>query len=558
MEEAPDSGLAEEIQRSQIDFGAFIWGPDACIDSVSQYIIQGRSQEDSACFSELECDTEIANQMLPSSNWPVLGPSSQGRNEELFPKPVPETEYAIAARVDMDQLCGFLGAEIQVLETDGLVKESQDVRKPKEVQQRIEDSLLTNVKKCEKVDTEAIALEDREEFEEEICENSGNKALDYITIANQGWDALKINEEEARKDIRHTCKENIKTSENYIERSGVLVKDMKRVDLADKFNHKNELEDGIQVVINNCAIIESSGTKSASHIDNLNLPLCIYSASNIDDAGLEIKDLLRKDLQKSICDPNQNTKYCSAMGSIDADETQHGALLHDTRGDRDKNESAILSVKHELIAQSKTGLNYFLGTKTNRKEWYFYKAGNSLIEESESTMTENSSHNTYLPRATNTESWGKYTGQIWRPSLDLEMSNICLSEFSGVPIGHPRSASWLHSDNHWSIRHMEVLNNCGEHLGIVEIKGLKVDLLTNVCEEQATARGWEQSQAIARSLVLGTSQNVSTGSSCSPQESDISNSDLSEDEIANQRYGLLYQELEADKEEVLTPDCSVE
>lgn len=27
MEETPDSGLTEEIQRSQIDLGAIIWGP---------------------------------------------------------------------------------------------------------------------------------------------------------------------------------------------------------------------------------------------------------------------------------------------------------------------------------------------------------------------------------------------------------------------------------------------------------------------------------------------------------------------------------------------------
>ncbi|KFO20625.1 Amphiphysin, partial [Fukomys damarensis] len=43
--------------------------------------------------------------------------------------------------------------------------------------------------------------------------------------------------------------------------------------------------------------------------------------------------------------------------------------------------------------------------------------------------------------------------------------------------------------------------------------------------------------------------NTSIESSESSQDNDIDNSDLSEDEIANQRYGILYQEIEAHKDE---------
>lgn len=97
------------------------------------------------------------------------------------------------------------------------------------------------------------------------------------------------------------------------------------------------------------------------------------------------------------------------------------------------------------------------------------------------------------------------------------------------------------------------LDKFWEHLDTVESKkGLQVDLLADVCEEQANDSCWEQSQETVRLLFLGTSQNVSTESSTSPQDDGNNNSDLSEDEIANQRYGLLYQEIGADKEEVLT------
>lgn len=101
---------------------------------------------------------------------------------------------------------------------------------------------------------------------------------------------------------------------------------------------------------------------------------------------------------------------------------------------------------------------------------------------------------------------------------------------------------------------MGCLDNCWEHLDTVASKkGLEVDLLAGVCEEQAIDSCWEESQETVRPLVLGTSQNASTGSSASPQDNGISNSNLSEDELANQRYGLLYQEIEAGKEEVHIP-----
>lgn len=85
-----------------------------------------------------------------------------------------------------------------------------------------------------------------------------------------------------------------------------------------------------------------------------------------------------------------------------------------------------------------------------------------------------------------------------------------------------------------------------------------MDLLADVVGEQTITSCWEQSQELARRLVLGTSHNTSTESSTSSQDNDTNNSDLSEDEIANQRYGLLYQEIEADKEEVLIPVCSID
>ena len=84
MEETPDSGLTEEIQRSQIDLGAIIWGPDASTDNFSQKTTQDGSQEDSACLSEAEQDLGLSTGMIPSADWHTV--AGQGEHD-LWPAP---------------------------------------------------------------------------------------------------------------------------------------------------------------------------------------------------------------------------------------------------------------------------------------------------------------------------------------------------------------------------------------------------------------------------------------------------------------------------------------
>ncbi|KAM9077232.1 amphiphysin isoform 2-T2 [Megaptera novaeangliae] len=147
MEEPPDSGLTEEIQRSQIDLGAIIWGPDASTDSVSQEITQGGSQEDSACLSEAEQELGFSTGILPAADWHtvagqgehVLGPAPPRGEEQMPPKPMPG-----AACLETEHPGDLPDSEIPAMETGGLVKESQeDVKKSEEEEgkQKIEDSV---------------------------------------------------------------------------------------------------------------------------------------------------------------------------------------------------------------------------------------------------------------------------------------------------------------------------------------------------------------------------------------------------------------------------------
>lgn len=562
MEEPPDSGLTEEIQRSQIDLGAIIWGPDASTDSVSQEITQGGSQEDSACLSKAEQELGFSTGILPAAGWHtvagqgehVLGPAAPCEEEQMPPNPMPG-----AACLEMEHPCDLPDSEIPAMETGGLVKESQeDVKKSEEEEgkQKIEDSVWAGVETYEKVEAGATgvkALEGTEEFEERGC--TGNRVVDlFKTVGKQDQETLKSNEEGTRKDLSAGYKESVKTNEKYLEKTDILEKDVESVDRADELSDRDQgLDEGIQVVINNCEIIEGSGANPANHTDILNLPLHTDSVSNPEDASTEEWFLAGKNIKRNLIDPlNHDKMYHSAQGSAYAEEMQCEAVLHAPGSNRDGNQSVVLSIKREAAAQSRTDLNYALGTNANRRDWCLCKAEDSLIEEPESTVTGNCSHTINLPKIAKPDSWGTDPGQIWQPSLDSAVNNTDILEFSGIPVGQASGfASYLDSINHWSIRDMGGLDNCWEHLDTVgSKKGLEMDLLAEVCGEQT--------QEIARPLVVGTCQNVSTESSTSPQDNDTNNSDLSEDEIANQRYGLLYQEIEADKEEVLTPVCSID
>ncbi|XP_015425954.1 PREDICTED: amphiphysin [Myotis davidii] len=161
MEETPESGLAEEIQRSQIDLGAFIWGPDASTERVSQKTTYDGSQEDSACLSEAEQDMGLPTGMFPPADGHTVaeqgehvpGPAPPCGDGQLSPKPMPEAECAIVARMETEQPYDLPDSEMPAVETGGLINESQeDLQKSgeEEEKQKTEDSVWAGVETCGK------------------------------------------------------------------------------------------------------------------------------------------------------------------------------------------------------------------------------------------------------------------------------------------------------------------------------------------------------------------------------------------------------------------------
>ncbi|XP_065439879.1 uncharacterized protein LOC135981412 [Chrysemys picta bellii] len=121
--------------------------------------------------------------------------------------------------------------------------------------------------------------------------------------------------------------------------------------------------------------------------------------------------------------------------------------------------------------------------------------------------------------------------------------------------------TWPSFSDKWSTQGLGSIDISWGDMGVTTSnKNQEVSLKQGSSGEQASISNSGPSKEIARPLVLfqvGNSRNASTESSTSPKDNETNNSDLSEDEIANRRYGLLYQEIEADKEEVPTPVCSI-
>ncbi|KAM5272604.1 amphiphysin isoform 1-T1 [Ctenodactylus gundi] len=152
MEETPDSGLAEETQRSHVDIGAFTWVPNAKTDSVGQERTPSGSQEDLASLSEAEQDTRLPAETLSFDDWStgeeqgecVSGTAHPVDNEQLSPELVLGAEVAVDACMGMEQLHTFLESEMPTVEAAGLLQEGhRDVHKPEEEEekQKTEDAM---------------------------------------------------------------------------------------------------------------------------------------------------------------------------------------------------------------------------------------------------------------------------------------------------------------------------------------------------------------------------------------------------------------------------------
>ncbi|XP_066179197.1 amphiphysin [Sylvia atricapilla] len=162
MEETPNSGSAEDTNRSQTDLGSLNWGLDVSTPSISQEITAGSS----LLFPRAEQTSSESTGTLPASVWPAVGeqedaaPGSASVSEnqrtsledQLDAKNV--TWEDVVTNQPLENITSF---ETPILGTDSLLDEPLpcDVQKAEE---ELEEDEWAGVKPSKKASTSTIAF----------------------------------------------------------------------------------------------------------------------------------------------------------------------------------------------------------------------------------------------------------------------------------------------------------------------------------------------------------------------------------------------------------------
>ncbi|XP_032547377.1 uncharacterized protein LOC116788552 [Chiroxiphia lanceolata] len=271
MEETPNSGSSEDINRSQTNLGSLSWGLDVSTPSVSQEITAGGS----LLFHEAEQTSSESMGTLPASVWPAVGeqedaaPGSASVNEnqrtsledQLDAKNVLWED--VVTNQPLENITSF---ETPILGTDSLLDEPLpcDVQKAEEEH---EEDEWAGVKPSEKVETGANykEVEGTEELEEQGCETKGNREAElYKGLAKSDLEILVSTEVENLHALEDNDEDTGRASGANLENP--REEEFKQVNVTEEADGEipllsTGLESGDKIVVYNCKTIESTGTE---------------------------------------------------------------------------------------------------------------------------------------------------------------------------------------------------------------------------------------------------------------------------------------------------------
>lgn len=588
MEETPNSGSSEDINRSQTDLGSLNWGLDVSAPSVSQEITAGGS----LLFPGGEQSSSESTGPLPASVWPAVGeqedaaPESASVNEnqrtsledQLDAKNVPWED--VVTNQPLENITSF---EPPILGTDNLLDEPLpcDVQKPED--ERKEDE-WAGVKPSEKVETRAVhykEVEGTEELEEQGCETKGNSEAELPEgLAKSDLDILVSTEVENVQELEDNDGDSGSASGANLENS--REGESKCANVTEETGGEMPLlsaglEGGDKIVVDNCKTIESSGAE----------PERVFG---IWDQNHE--RIFEDVLDQTGSGPGENTSVEYINVTAHGDQTE-----------KDPTDTANIPSDAEVFSAEESGKGTedssisllpddsaaAEGQAAAEKEWALLpetadaastSCGNPCLGNAEdqvagraaaAAVAEDQPSSSGVPDALETDPWLAN----WDPTVTNDswgFSNLSDGQANGLdnwPFLPKQQDSeegnmeniWLGISDKWSTQDLGGTDNSWVEVGAnTPSESQEAAVNEGLPGEQAGISNPGPSKEIARPLTLfqmGNSRNASTESSTSPKDNETNNSDLSEDEIANRRYGLLYQEIEADKEEVPTPVCSL-
>ncbi|XP_037981337.1 amphiphysin isoform X2 [Motacilla alba alba] len=578
MEETPNSGSSEDTNRSQTDLGSLHWGLDVSTPSISQEITAGSS----LLFPRAEQTSSESTGTLPANVWPAVG-----EQEDAAPGPASVSEHQRTSLEDQldaksvvwkdvvtnQPLENVTSFEAPILGTDSLLDEPLPCDVQKAEEEREEDE-WAGVKPSEKVETGANykEVEGTEELEEQGCETKGNSEAEFHnSLAKSDLEILVSTEVENSHEFEDNYGDTGRTSDANLENS--TEEEFKQVSVVEEMDREipslsTGLESGDRIGAYNCKTIESTGSEpervlgicNEDHENTFEEALDQTNSGTAQSTSIECINMrAHVDLAKyppdtgsDLCDAELFTAEGSGNGIED------NSISHFSDGSTGPKGQAAAEEQWALLPKAADAAS------TSCDNPCLDNADDQVTGRTATAVTEVISSG--VPEALETEPWLAN----WDPTVTNDswgFSSLSDSQANGLdnwPFFPKQQNSeegnmenvWLGISNKWSTEDLGGTDNSWGEVGASTGHIIQETLVKQgLPGEQAGVSNPGPSKEIARPLSLfqmGNSRNASTESSTSPKDNETNNSDLSEDEIANRRYGLLYQEIEADKEEAST------
>ncbi|XP_027531685.1 uncharacterized protein LOC113964072 [Neopelma chrysocephalum] len=549
MEETPNSGSSEDVNRSQTNLGSLSWGLDVSTPSVSQEITAGSS----LLFHGAEQTSSQSMGTLPTSVWPAVGeqkdaaPGSASVNEnqrtsledQLDAKNVLWED--VVTNQPLENITSF---ETPILGTDSLLDEPLPCDVQKAEEEREEDE-WAGVKPSEKVETRANYkdVEGTEELEEQGCETKGNREAElHKGLAKSDLEILVSTEVENLHALEDNDGDTGRASGANLENP--REEEFKQVNVTEETDGEipllsTGLDSGDKIVVYNCKTIESTGTEPERILGIWDQDHERTSEDALDQTDSDTGEITSIEcINMRACVDLQITDDTGKYSTDTVSNLCHAELFSAEESGKGTEDNSIIH-----LPNGSTGTEGQAAAEHAQMSWALQpktadaastSCGNPCLDNAEDQVTDS--------QANGLDNWPFFPKQ--QDSEEGNMENI-----------------WLGISNKWSTQDLGGTDNSWGEIGAsTGNKIQETPVKQGHPGEQAGINNPGLSKEIARPLALfqmGNSRNASTESSTSPKDNETNNSDLSEDEIANRRYGLLYQEIEADKEEVPTPVCSL-
>ncbi|XP_070582380.1 amphiphysin isoform X2 [Erythrolamprus reginae] len=547
MEENPDSGSTEDLNKYQTDLGSFNVGPDPDTFKRAASEAQERTAGGPMPFFQAEEISAESSDMLAIPNLPAVGKHEDGtswtvyinEHETTFLRPCLDFSHSKVDGTDLVEnnqlLVNETLAEKSSVKTDSFsIGEPFSVNITKQANPGLEDSFWTNTDLCEKIDTRGP--KHKESFNETEYHRALGQA-DNAAVKKTKVEIRQVLERTngQRETIADSCSQKLDVDFNKADMIKKTVgRDFKNMSSSAALEHN-----GLEMQNALC----SRGQDSEETCEGKGAIKCTQEsdiASIMGTANLQIKDNFSAEFgnlgfdfeakeAEEICKKYEDCGLNISQENNDMEYNNHTCISFD-----------YMTVQHELENPTNA---YSSNSELENME-------GELVDREMFCMLEEP--NISLPKVLETEPWD----DSWDPTFSFDSWGFSSQSISYDSCPFPLTQDSLDGnlDNLWPGFKQDLgeLNNSWGTACVMTTQQNQEASLQQGSSGKEKDTSTCVSNKISRPLIpfqMGNSGKASNKNFTSPKENETNSSDLSEDEIANRKYGLLYQEIEADKEE---------